>query len=545
MATQLKLRQGNEKENSLYIGALGELTYDTEQRELHVHDGTNPGGNVCLKKSSTDLDAKQDLDSSININNITNCITYIPQDIRMELTKETEVILYAWTIEDQSMTVYSDTLTPKNGPAYDSHGKVVDETYGAYFETIDSVLYINYYNGISTTNTPAIRKAKADIKGNTLTVKAGTKTYFPNGLQEDGATKKIDPVTLESDCTRTLTISSGNFDGDFLIFYRPDVNKITSIILENTGSGNELPTDLSWNTWVFYNTSTNKILFTEDSGESWTREYSLPLGICTVKDSKFTEIKQIFNGYGFIGSELFALPGLTCALPNGLQNNGEMKNIYRTVANVDMWHENGNTYTSLGIRNINDNAQISRCGNGFTSAQQLPELEDAPIYCAFYLSPENAFYRKENSTAYSKQDWCQIGDYTADSANNYRITSLIGKHVFQALDYNDTSLMSQAHMPSNKYVDVSLGSSGTTYTVKNNGYFFIRTVANQGDGWITMCTNNDTAFGQTTRFVSGNDVRMLIPVQSGTFIQLYYSNLGNGTGGQANMFRFIYTQGVE
>ena len=340
-------------------------------------------------------------------------------------------------------------------------------------------------------------------------------------------------------------ISSGNFDGDFLIFYRPDVNKITSIVLENTGSGSELPTDLSWNTWVFYNTSTNKILFTEDSGESWTREYSLPLGICTVKDSKFTEIKQIFNGYGFIGSELFALPGLTCALPNGLQNNGEMKNIYRTVANVDMWHENGNTYTSLGIRNINDNAQISRCGNGFTSAQKLPGLADAPVYCAFYLNPENAFYRKEDSTAYSKQDWCQIGDYTADSANNYRITSLIGKHVFQALDYNDTSLMSQAHMPSNKYVDISLGSSGTTYTVKNNGYFFIRTVANQGDGWITMYVNNDTAFGQTTRFVSGNDVRMLMPVQSGTFIQLYYSNLGNGTGGQANIFRFIYTQGVE
>ena len=72
MATQLKLRQGNKKANSLYIGALGELTYDTEQRELHVHDGTNPGGNVCLKKSSTDLDTKQDLDSSININNITN-----------------------------------------------------------------------------------------------------------------------------------------------------------------------------------------------------------------------------------------------------------------------------------------------------------------------------------------------------------------------------------------------------------------------------------------------------------------------------------------
>lgn len=450
MATQLKLRQGNEKENGLYIGALGELTYDTEQQELHVHDGTNPGGNVCLKKSSTDLDAKQDLNSSININNITNCITEIPQNVKVEVNSENQVVL-----------------------------------------------------------------------------KAGSKLYRPNGVGV------FDEYVTNSDKT---TSSTGTFVA--MLFVRKD-GTIWASGIDAVSSGTTAPTG----TGTFYNTDTNTIDY-YSGGTYNERTYTLPFAVVQFTDGVPT-IKQIFNGYGFIGSELFALPGLTCALPNGLQNNGKIKNIYRTVANVDMWHENGNTYTSLGIRNINDNPQISRCGNGFASVQQLPELEDAPIYCAFYLSPENAFYRKENSTAYSKQDWCQIGDYITDSANNYRITSLMGKHVFQALDYNDTSLMSQAHMPSDKYVDVSLGSSGTTYTVKNNGYFFIRTVANQGDGWITMCTDNDSAFGQTTRFVSGNDVRMLIPVQSGTFIQLYYSNLGNGTGGQANIFRFIYTQGVE
>lgn len=44
MATQLQLRRGTELQNDAFIGAEGEVTYDTTTGGLRVHDGTTAGG---------------------------------------------------------------------------------------------------------------------------------------------------------------------------------------------------------------------------------------------------------------------------------------------------------------------------------------------------------------------------------------------------------------------------------------------------------------------------------------------------------------------
>ena len=46
MAIQIQLRQGTTAENNAFKGALGELTYDTEKKQLRVHDGSTVGGKV-------------------------------------------------------------------------------------------------------------------------------------------------------------------------------------------------------------------------------------------------------------------------------------------------------------------------------------------------------------------------------------------------------------------------------------------------------------------------------------------------------------------
>ena len=46
MAIQIQLRQGTTTENNAFRGALGELTYDTQKKELRVHDGSTVGGKV-------------------------------------------------------------------------------------------------------------------------------------------------------------------------------------------------------------------------------------------------------------------------------------------------------------------------------------------------------------------------------------------------------------------------------------------------------------------------------------------------------------------
>ena len=46
MAKQIQLRRGTTAENNAFKGALGELTYDTEKKQLRVHDGSTVGGKV-------------------------------------------------------------------------------------------------------------------------------------------------------------------------------------------------------------------------------------------------------------------------------------------------------------------------------------------------------------------------------------------------------------------------------------------------------------------------------------------------------------------
>lgn len=48
MAVQIQLRSGTTLEHNTFTGAVGELTYDTEKKQLRVHDGSTVGGKVVV-----------------------------------------------------------------------------------------------------------------------------------------------------------------------------------------------------------------------------------------------------------------------------------------------------------------------------------------------------------------------------------------------------------------------------------------------------------------------------------------------------------------
>ena len=54
MAGQLKLRRGTTSQLANYIGSEGELTYDTEKKQLRVHDGITVGGKI-IDDTATDV----------------------------------------------------------------------------------------------------------------------------------------------------------------------------------------------------------------------------------------------------------------------------------------------------------------------------------------------------------------------------------------------------------------------------------------------------------------------------------------------------------
>jgi len=57
MATQTQLRRGTAAQNNSFTGAVGELSYDTENKSIRVHDGSTAGG-IEVLTGNGDISAK-------------------------------------------------------------------------------------------------------------------------------------------------------------------------------------------------------------------------------------------------------------------------------------------------------------------------------------------------------------------------------------------------------------------------------------------------------------------------------------------------------
>ena len=72
MAKQLQLRKGTTTEHNTFTGAVGELTYDTEKKQLRVHDGTTVGGKgiVGTRIVTTPIDVNYENTTGVRIINV-------------------------------------------------------------------------------------------------------------------------------------------------------------------------------------------------------------------------------------------------------------------------------------------------------------------------------------------------------------------------------------------------------------------------------------------------------------------------------------------
>ena len=51
MSRQIQIRRGTAAEHTTFTGAIGEITMDTTNKTIRVHDGTTAGGTILAKKS--------------------------------------------------------------------------------------------------------------------------------------------------------------------------------------------------------------------------------------------------------------------------------------------------------------------------------------------------------------------------------------------------------------------------------------------------------------------------------------------------------------
>lgn len=159
------------------------------------------------------------------------------------------------------------------------------------------------YKQITNCITEIPQDIKLELNDGTLTLKAGSKLYVPDGFEDDGVTPKFNIRILTEDMVRTkadslYTVPNAMLiicgETDFIDFF-PNTLYYSGQTAPSTGT-------------IWYDTTNNLIKINIDG--IWTpRQYSLPIGVGNVSNTDgFTSIDQVFNGFGYIGSTKFILP---------------------------------------------------------------------------------------------------------------------------------------------------------------------------------------------------------------------------------------------
>lgn len=241
------------------------------------------------------------------------------------------------------------------------------------------------------------------------------KWEFTNGILKLKAGSKIsfgyrEPIILQNDLQIGRNSSNAEFimvnsDGLSVNYWRPEV----------CYSGSTPPTVTG--TAIYYNTDDRHFYYTTNSGSDWTQSgMSLPILLVQMKtESPYVEtVLKTFNGFGYIGNAIFALPGIKGRIPNGFNTDGKPNSIEFETTQVSLITRTDTrtaTYFSLnssGVLNIS--AQIS------TGA-------------VYYDIHKNKNYNNDQEYLSA---FC--GTFTCE---NGRITSLTPNTAFHAVDYSE------------------------------------------------------------------------------------------------------------
>lgn len=362
------------------------------------------------------------------------------------------------------------------------------------------------YNQITNCITEIPQDIKLEINNGIITLKAGSKVYNGNGVLK----------------TTTTDISSvnANYDGQVLIALSKDFDVLlTGFVPGETVS--ELPESTA-TFKIYYNTTDKKCYL--DTTDGW-QECSLPIALGTSTVSSWVSIDQVFNGFGFVGSTIFALTGVKGLSPNGNDSlTGIKKNNIISIENIL-------TYT---CPNITANVILDLYANKIAINSQAFDKPTTDLI--FFDEINNYNYA---GLGISNDIW--VGSARIE---NGKIVLFNPKHPISLIDKNDSSWVAQQAMPSKKYINLELGISGTVYTAVANGYIQLVKQATAANQYLVAYDTNlpSTTVDENTIAIkwstSGvNDV-LYFPVRKGQQFIIGYT-----FGGQTIAFRLIFAQG--
>lgn len=310
------------------------------------------------------------------------------------------------------------------------------------------------------------------VDGTTPTLYAGSEVWVPYG--------KAAPALNIGDSLNSGIITAISWDGSRL-FYKVRYDTDLSIDITSDPASAEFvasisPTHSFW--WfnphysqdtapsdlgqyaLWWDSSANIVKITIDSGATWQNYGSLPIGVFTMAGTGATKkVKHVFNGFGYLGCEIYALPGVKGLEANGMAEGGGFLNAERVLETVISRQLDFNREKFYGLilsdRNVID-------GDDYIVAAELPDpVPSGYVFC--YRTSDNTLWWTENINVWVRAHGFKIGWFGSDAK---KITAFHADNSFaKVYQYN-------SYEPYKVLCNISNGASTTVHMRK--GVYYIR-----------------------------------------------------------------------
>lgn len=240
-------------------------------------------------------------------------------------------------------------------------------------------------------------------------------------------------------------------------------------------------------------------------------------------------------------SKVTVKSGLKLLIPNGRDEKFKLKNIVYTLpSDLDI------TVTDFGDSErvlfvTNSNSFITTLSQYYFVQTEEPKNPTSSNFVWF--NPQTNTLKQYNIAT---EQWdiilaTKIGNITTKSE---LVKDIKTNYPINLLDLNDKKEICKWNMPSDKYIDLTRGASGTEYTAPANGYAFLRIrFTNSGNQLeVNRYMDNTLIQGSTLRSYGGGYIAVTLPVQKNQIFRIDYGGTID-TSAPLNIFRFIYAQG--
>lgn len=480
---------------------------------------------------------------------------------------------------DENTTYYANTsFCQVNGIIYQSltddnigNNPVTDTTNWQIFmpgadkdlSNLSSVGEKHFLNKTQVTNCilEVPQRVKYELEEGLLTVKAGTVCLVPYGTTDQsssypaGATflndnfKVVETffidgkffvyAEVQSDITVGMPI---NVSGDATVCIRVSENALSySFVSTNSG------TDFGTNNGQFYDTSTNIIShITSGSITDGTQtNLSFPILKANISNSFTNNVLEVYNSATFCGKVILAHKGIKFLTADGINPDGSISNKTFTLDKPVMWTTESlsNSYHIYYLRSMDNGASWMPAIRSYNT-QWFEQAEQPTGANWTWFNTLTKKWKTCIQNVISDCLCCPLGQGNLISGN---FISVYADNSLELLKESDSSRISGFGMPSKKYIELTLGTNGATYTAPANGWFSFRSDdrTTSGSNLYIYAYNNINGMSDGTTMNSASTTQDLffnLPVPKGQAISVYH-NLPSAGSSEIRNFNFIYAQG--